>query len=104
MVCQRSLQTMLAVPQIADALNDKNDQRFMGRKWAWYIVLTLPLTVFVLLGYIIWEWGYKKPYLKRMLANLRTGVAEKKHEQSYDAPIPLQVQQRGALNRAASIA
>jgi hypothetical protein len=55
---------MLAVPQIEDALDASKDHSFGDEKWKWYIVLTLPLTGVALIAYAIWEWGYKRRYLK----------------------------------------
>jgi hypothetical protein len=61
---EMSAQTMLAVPQIEDALKGENDGSFGTAKWLWYIVLAIPVTVFALLAYAAWEYGYKRKYLK----------------------------------------
>ncbi|GAB1314523.1 hypothetical protein MFIFM68171_04733 [Madurella fahalii] len=58
--------TMLAVPQIQEALSPERDANFTGNKWLWYIVLAIPVTVAALLAYIAWEYFYKRKYLKSL--------------------------------------
>lgn len=58
--------TMLAVPQIEDALKPENDSSFGDRKWLWYIVLTFPVTIVALAAYGLWEYLYKRRYIKAL--------------------------------------
>lgn len=62
---------MLAVPQIEDALSPEKDASFVDRKWLWYIVLALPITVAALLAYIAWKYFYKRKYLQSLFAEGR---------------------------------
>jgi len=69
---------MLAVPQIEKALdgpdkpdtpdnpNIPNGGTFGDSGWLWYIVLAIPVTVFALVAYASWEYGYKRKYLKSL--------------------------------------
>jgi hypothetical protein len=57
---------MLAVPQIEDALKPENNSSFGDRKWLWYIVLTFPVTIVALMAYGLWEYLYKRRYIKAL--------------------------------------
>ncbi|KAK5662161.1 hypothetical protein OQA88_8066 [Cercophora sp. LCS_1] len=68
--------TMLAVPQIEEALKPENDTSFGDRKWLWYIALTIPITVLALLVYVCWECLYKRRYLKSLFGEGGNGEKE----------------------------
>ncbi|KXX75724.1 hypothetical protein MMYC01_207797 [Madurella mycetomatis] len=66
--------TMLAVPQIEEALAPERDTNFADNKWMWYIVLAIPVTVVALLAYIAWEYFYKRKYLKSLFSERGIGT------------------------------
>ncbi|KAK1752985.1 hypothetical protein QBC47DRAFT_387502 [Echria macrotheca] len=89
--------TMLAVPQIEDALKPENDGSFGDQKWKWYIVLAIPLTVAALVIYAVWEFLYKRKYLKALFGE-RDGEADNGVGEYEN--IPLQPRPTGDLEAA----